>query len=348
MKFNQRFKRFLGIGLIVLFSLESFSQTINMANDINTKYWYYRYKLQNDFMVIGEGSGMSIPASIRNKWGDKMKWAEGTIYLGWYLGVLATENKLLNDFLDSHGLQNNNTEMYYALKAMDRLDNIAETHIFYNGAGFPSRNGFFARDDVKATFLNTHYEALNSSYTRQLDVTVMNSDWMQNNLNHEMSRDQVIHVLMGLKLVWLYAPRDLNGNPIAVNVKRLDGTVVSFNFHSEAKNLAIRIIDRALGGVIRNPVSGAPVSRGGATPDLTWPLNQLKREFNGQSPRSLPVSYQSTNSLHPIDALAYPNFAAWLNAVKHSHYNVDNLHMAVAMGAIAINSLQRYYVKEQS
>ena len=30
------------------------------------KYWWYRYRLVNDFMYIGDSMGMSIPAQVRD------------------------------------------------------------------------------------------------------------------------------------------------------------------------------------------------------------------------------------------------------------------------------------------
>lgn len=36
-------------------------------NQINLeKYWHYRYRLVNYFMVVGEGNGKSLPTAVRN------------------------------------------------------------------------------------------------------------------------------------------------------------------------------------------------------------------------------------------------------------------------------------------
>ena len=58
------------------------------------KYWYYRYRLINDFVKIGSNRGESIPARIRTgtKFGaGELKWGDATITLGEYISVLATE-----------------------------------------------------------------------------------------------------------------------------------------------------------------------------------------------------------------------------------------------------------------
>jgi len=72
------------------------------------KYWFYRYRLVNDFMLIGDGPGMSIPAQARvtnldNRLSDgdsernTLFWSDATIDLGHYISVLATEWRQLND-----------------------------------------------------------------------------------------------------------------------------------------------------------------------------------------------------------------------------------------------------------
>jgi len=63
------------------------------------KYWFYRYRLVEDFMLIGDGPGMSIPAQSRaldsdNRTGgfyderNTLAWSDATIDLGHYIGAL--------------------------------------------------------------------------------------------------------------------------------------------------------------------------------------------------------------------------------------------------------------------
>ena len=68
------------------------------------KYWYYHYRMLNDFMVKGDCQGCS---EIMNEREHKKKddpvstpqeiatWGDQTINLGEYIAVLATEYKLL-------------------------------------------------------------------------------------------------------------------------------------------------------------------------------------------------------------------------------------------------------------
>lgn len=131
------------------------------------KYWYYRWRLRNDFMVMGNGPGQSLVAEVRNP--DRypvIKWSDAMIMHGYYLSMLAIENKLLRDAGRLEDLKNNELELYFAIKAFERVDYVTET--FYskklnNSDAFrtdderlsPDVNGYFFRDDVPPDFLNT-------------------------------------------------------------------------------------------------------------------------------------------------------------------------------------------------
>ncbi len=96
------------------------------------KYWWYRYRLVNDFMKVGAECGESIPAQLKAyQWAggtqpDTMRivWGDATQSLGHYIGTVAAESKLLS----LYGWDNSrsNWEMYLGIKAFDRLDLNAE------------------------------------------------------------------------------------------------------------------------------------------------------------------------------------------------------------------------------
>ena len=82
--------------------------------------------------------------------------------LGWYIAVLDTEYKLLNN----QGLDTYQTrkELYYALEAFNRLDLNAESYFNLAGTSNPNQaisppisdlNGFFIRDDMTDNFLDS-------------------------------------------------------------------------------------------------------------------------------------------------------------------------------------------------
>jgi hypothetical protein len=142
--------------LVKIFSFELIAQT---AASNQSKYWFYRYRLTNEFLKKGEAncgspSGYSIPASSAYKSDDDLHFGDGTSMVGFYISVLAMEHKLLR----MHGgtdEQKNRTaqELYYAMKAYERVDKNAEklkTDLTGNNCE-NDLNGFFIRDDVPAS-----------------------------------------------------------------------------------------------------------------------------------------------------------------------------------------------------
>ena len=73
---------------------------------------------------------------------------DATIYLGFYIGVLATEYRLLKDHQRFADAQATGQELWAALKAYERLDLNAET--FYGESA--ALDGFFARDDMSSDY----------------------------------------------------------------------------------------------------------------------------------------------------------------------------------------------------
>src|SRR6476620_7865021 len=94
---------------ILIFFLFINTPLIYSQNDqLNMKkYWFYRYRLMNDFMVKGpDCKGCSEIMNERDHNGDDQvvvpaikiaKWGDQSFNLGEYIAILATEFKLLND-----------------------------------------------------------------------------------------------------------------------------------------------------------------------------------------------------------------------------------------------------------
>jgi|GEM_PF-3477042 len=150
------------------------------------RYWYYRYRLVNDFMKIGTNAGESLPASCRDRWDDNKEWGDlygvygahipncqnmldwgtdATNSLGHYLSTLAIEYRQLRD----HGLSTAETlrEIDSVMNAFQRLSDNSyyyeweALHDSYDSASYPGNkttaicslcpapsSGFFLRDDV--------------------------------------------------------------------------------------------------------------------------------------------------------------------------------------------------------
>src|SRR5690606_28119387 len=140
------------------------------------KYWKLRSRFKEQFVKIGPGQGESLPASVLKPceckddldslvdgthWGvtcyGEMHWGDGMIRHGHYLGLLATEYRLLkNEGKDVKGVL---SELFYALYAIDRNDYGAENNqeTFYLADFQPSINGFYNREDVPQGFAKLNW-----------------------------------------------------------------------------------------------------------------------------------------------------------------------------------------------
>lgn len=95
--------------------------------EIQQKYWYYRWRLRNDFLFIGTERGESLPMIERNiSGGGNFGTGDITQMLAYYILTLSTEYKLLNDQGRWQDLEMTKTELYYAFLAFERLDENAE------------------------------------------------------------------------------------------------------------------------------------------------------------------------------------------------------------------------------
>ncbi|MGB3467845.1 MAG: T9SS type A sorting domain-containing protein [Cyclobacteriaceae bacterium] len=152
-----KINRIFAISVLCLLALSE-SAVAQLSEQEYAKYWYYRHRLRTEFMVLGQGPecsdgrgaefggnlGYSIPAHQIYTRANNIKWADGTIDLGFYIAVLATEYQLLND--GGHDTENTLAELYMALKAYERLDNFSFNRI--GGSEDCRYDGYFTRDDV--------------------------------------------------------------------------------------------------------------------------------------------------------------------------------------------------------
>jgi hypothetical protein len=190
---------------------------------------------------VGEGQGESLPAGIRNRinWETGqpsiLHWGDATLYLGWYIGVLATEYHMLK----TNSQQTNSIleELWFAILAVERLDSVAE--LYWNKPA--SVNGFLIRDDVPADFLERHphlnYDLNQTSFKdsgEPIMVSEIASDYI-NGIHNAFSQDQLVHLLMGLSLAVNYAPGEINLNR--------NGKYISINPKEKAIYLVEKMVD---------------------------------------------------------------------------------------------------------
>ena len=158
----------IGINIFYI-EAQSISQKIALEN----KYWVWRDRLVNDFMVPyvdgGFGNGSFGRGIIFNNRGKSCYFpydnksvkggfdiSDEGFQFGKYLIVLASEWKILKN----SGLSTNQVEreIYYALTTLTRLDYNAEyywNYFWFNSNSFFSGdyNGFMVRDDVFRDFI---------------------------------------------------------------------------------------------------------------------------------------------------------------------------------------------------
>lgn len=126
------------------------------------------------------------------------------IELGKYIGVLASEYSLLAR--DNQNTDETLNELYYALLAIDRLDYGGES--LYNIT--PDLNGFMMRNDADEHYaLNTtgqNIDLVNASKACPKDCNCSESGGATILTNNAMSQDEVIGLLMGLKIMDIMIP----------------------------------------------------------------------------------------------------------------------------------------------
>jgi len=203
------------IFIVIVCGITVFTLKAQSPNENLKKYWFYRYRLINDFMKIGANRGESIPAGLRRIKGNindpseqDLKWGDSTIKLGQYIGVLATEYKLLKD--NGRNTFQTRKELYFALEAFNRLDETAESY-FRCVTCLPNPqpgdlNGYFIKDDVTmddpgigtTDFVEDTLDHFNSNSNSRVEVTDVNEsgfDFVHNEDNRRPpsseSHDQV-------------------------------------------------------------------------------------------------------------------------------------------------------------
>lgn len=124
-------------------------------SSLQNKYWSYRDEFKKHFVKVGPQDGESLPFdAITFKMncggfsGHRMDAGDIMATWGDYVAVLATEYKLLKSVPgNEHEIKGLLNEIYYAIRAYERLDGYAE--VYYGGLSEPrDTNSFFVRDDI--------------------------------------------------------------------------------------------------------------------------------------------------------------------------------------------------------
>ncbi|MDI9341202.1 MAG: T9SS type A sorting domain-containing protein [Sediminibacterium sp.] len=287
--------------IITILAVVLLTELSNSQNDQlnHQKYWFYRWRLLKSFMVVGDCDGCSIPANQRRHYAyqngeiDNLKFGDGTIILGQYISMLATEFKLLT--INNQSTLQTRKELYYALKAFNRLDLKAEE---CKGmaclTGNNRLNGYYIREDVPVDFLIQHPELAPANQTSPLSVGHVYADNCV-----EESQDQGISMLMGMKLCSMYIPSNTfykGDNDDQAPFVFQDGET---DILKEAKNITTRIVGFMKNGdwihyrpcSFNEQVNGG--HGGGDSRGLAYALNNIAYSITGD-PLFLPYIKLST------------------------------------------------------
>lgn len=227
-------KTSLSKALLLIVALFTFSlsngQTTNYQA-LNSTYWNLRTKFQKRFVVIGTGSGRSLPvASLdpvdhygttcsQNSYTGVARFGDEPQLQGYYLATLATEYALLiQEGRPTNAVLN---ELYYAIEAINRLDRDAEPYLS-QGSSAPSLNGLICRDDAPGDYMN-YFTTTQYPITfdlKDLRYPCVESDgydieweccYQQTgdvpgpfNKGNYMSQDHVFNLIMGMAFVKRY------------------------------------------------------------------------------------------------------------------------------------------------
>ncbi len=272
------------VSLVLITSATAYGQTGQLNQQ---KYWKLRDALREDFVKISPDFGGSIvaralvPNTCFNNIDDspgngmfsmgEMHFGDGMIRQGYYLGLLATEYRLLKDSgQDTMGVLN---ELYYALAAINRVDLNAELEQseIYGFTQPKILNGFYQREDIPEDFASENWgstpmrmECVNSPHFKTNNADRVHNPLVNvpikfeaygNSYQNTPSLDQLSSLMMGFRLI-----HKLVDNPFVKPTSNDDG----FYIVSETQAIVNRMMTYLnQHNWMMIDVNGWPVNNGG-------------------------------------------------------------------------------------
>ena len=255
-------KKFITYILLSVVAFSSFAQySFQREKD---KYWIYRERLKN-FMVSSNGTGCKgcdIPAVGRENDGtpivgtDRIGWADTPWFIGYWMGTLAMEYKLLKQSglsSTSPEVMQTKEDLYGVIQSVNRLDWEAEeswgcSHCGNSYTPCPGNiNGFLIADDIPNDFsqVQSIIDGLNEGLVPPKDdyrdkcVSSAFTEYLTP--GREASQDHLIGLFLGLALVKQCLLSDENWN----NTQFINGLseAHTFSFAKEVQIISQRIIN---------------------------------------------------------------------------------------------------------
>lgn len=214
-------------------------------NENMQKYWGTRDRLKKYFIKIGSGEGESVPAARRdhgqafNSAQGMLKWTDACTYLGHYIGVLATEYRLLKDAGQIMEAENTLKELYYAIQAVNRLDDRSHAYFKKNPLEANNRDGWPLRDDIPENFKDNWQ----NTSTNWITSDAFDSEGGRNQSPQEFfgeanepSQDQLINLMVAFALVKKCVEHDKVVQPTSQDAP--------LNLVTECVNITKRMMDK--------------------------------------------------------------------------------------------------------
>ncbi len=170
---KQKWNKILTFVILFFITIPIFAQ--NIEHNLE-KYWYYRERFRNEFIIVADPDlpGTNLPflrlpgVIINDKGFTKFTMTEepairngdATTHLASYLALLATEYRLLKNYGQDYS--ETLTELYYALKTIERLDISAER--------FLRMNTHDASNEYYHNPLDNNYQAIMEDHTYEEDL----------------------------------------------------------------------------------------------------------------------------------------------------------------------------------
>ena len=245
-------KKLILLTLILIYGFNTFSQS-DMLN--HEKYWYYRYRMKSYFTDIGSGTYKSLVYARRNQFtGTHIHAGDQTYDMGWYMCALAAEYNLISETGNEAEINQTLTELYYLLKAFERLD-YCESKLDYLENNTSRIDGFFVRQDPEmldeAVSFDATLQNLNNGLTPEdgfgsrppgqpTYVNYLNDGLADDELyKYEMSQDQVVGLFLGLatiKRAFKYHYQSSFYNVIT-------NQTIPFDFNDKMINISSRLLN---------------------------------------------------------------------------------------------------------
>lgn len=253
------------------------------------KYWCYRERLRQDFIVTSENVeeyGVNIPASDINLTTNEITWGDGNSGISHYLSVLSTELWLLKNNGQDYSVTLK--ELYYAMLAMERMDLYSENEWrkYHNKTAYINSadiNGCHIRDDVSQNFWDEYSDHFKVSKFNSVYVSQQRQEISQDNIYHNIEGLALIASLVGVENVssipvnfvnpyinnYLTSKGIKNGNNINFSLWAKDYVERYINF-MQSGGITWRLISffgQTIASitnrwVLLNPVTGKPVREG--------------------------------------------------------------------------------------